>query len=103
MWQAVESPKQSYTVFVHVVDGDGNTVAQQDSPPGLGKLPTSGWVAGEVVDDHHPIMLPADMPAGRYRLVVGLYDPITDIRLPARGDLPGVAPDSVALTEFNVP
>jgi hypothetical protein len=97
VWKALASAETSYAVFVHLVDGSGQIVAQQDSPPGLGMLPTSGWVAGEVVDDRHPLTL----PAGRYTLRVGLYAPADGARLPARGATAG--PDFVVLGEVNVP
>jgi hypothetical protein len=50
--------------------------------PQEGRYPTSRWAEGEVVSD--PIILTlADVPLGRYRLAVGIYDPETVDRLPA--------------------
>jgi len=97
IWKALAPTETYYSVFVHLVDSAGQIVAQQDGPPGLGALPTSGWVAGEVVDDRRPLTL----PAGNYTLRVGLYTPADGARLPARGAAAG--PDFVALGEVSIP
>jgi hypothetical protein len=47
-----------------------------------GDHPTSAWVPGEVVLDTH-ILLPPTGASGPYRLVAGLYDPVSGQRLPA--------------------
>lgn len=74
VWRATTPPVGAYTVFAHVLDGDGNLVAQHDGPPAGGAWPTMWWIPGEVVDDAHEIPLPsADLPAGA-TLEVGLYD-----------------------------
>ena len=45
--------------------------------------PTSTWQAGEEIVDHYGLLLPATLPAGRYTLAVGLYDPVSGQRLAA--------------------
>jgi hypothetical protein len=74
-WRAGAETGISYWAFLHLVDESGRTVAQHDSPPAGGTLPTDIWVAGETVADHHEIALPADLAPGAYTLQVGLYDP----------------------------
>jgi hypothetical protein len=83
-WQAWQVPRADYTVFVHLFDPDTDTiVAQSDAMPRGGAYPTSWWTAGEVVSD--TVTLPLeDVPAGTYRLAVGLYDR-TMTRLAATG------------------
>ena len=49
-------------------------MAQADGPPLDGWYPTSQWPAGEIVVDERKFVLPADVPAGTYDLVVGFYD-----------------------------
>lgn len=78
-WQAREETSQSYKAFVHLVDAAGRLAAQHDSVPGLGDSPTTSWVPGQVVEDSHPLSLPAD--PGRYRLLAGLYDEATGRRI----------------------
>ncbi|MCB0166529.1 MAG: phospholipid carrier-dependent glycosyltransferase [Anaerolineae bacterium] len=94
-WHTNTIPAADYTVFVHVIDANGDLVAQADAPPAAGAYPTSLWDPGEIIIDTRPI---PDLPPGRYTLRLGLYDPITDQRLPA----PDAPDDAVTLTEFEV-
>jgi hypothetical protein len=82
-WQALSTTDTSYMVFVHLLDARGEILAQGDSLPGQGSLPTTGWMAQEVIVDRHEISLPADLASGSYTLMVGLYDPLSGERLPA--------------------
>jgi 4-amino-4-deoxy-L-arabinose transferase-like glycosyltransferase len=83
-WHTLETPDKNYHAFVHLLDGNGEIVAQHDGPPGEGKLPTLGWLPGEYLTDTHLLQLPSDLPDGEYRLGVGLYDPTTGLRLGER-------------------
>jgi hypothetical protein len=76
-WQALATMPNSYTVFVHVLDGEGSIVAQRDQIPLAGDAPTTGWLSGEVVADPYAISL----PEGTYRLAVGMYDATSGQRL----------------------
>jgi uncharacterized membrane protein len=80
-WQADGPTSTSYTTFVHLVDEQGALVAQSDSIPGKGTLPSTAWAPGEVIPDPRLISLPADMPQGIYTLLVGLYDATNGRRL----------------------
>jgi hypothetical protein len=82
-WEAIEPDGRAYTVFVHLLNESGELVAQSDGPPRAGAFPTSIWDAGERLVDERVLVLPPDLPAGRYRLLAGLYDPGTGTRLPA--------------------
>jgi 4-amino-4-deoxy-L-arabinose transferase-like glycosyltransferase len=79
-WQTTTSAPIDYTVFIHVIDSTGSTVAQADGPPANGDWPTSHWQAGFPVADTHSITIPS---SGDYKILVGLYDPATVIPLPA--------------------
>jgi hypothetical protein len=79
-WQARETMESSYKVFVHLLSPDGAVVAQHDSVPSAGKIPTDDWAVGEVVADQHLVEF-LGLPAGEYRLVAGMYDPSTGQRL----------------------
>ncbi len=79
-WQAEKTPSTDYTVFAQLLDWENNLVAGYDRPPLDGAYPTSTWLPGQVVID--PRFIPLDnVPAGEYRLVVGLYDPTAQQRL----------------------
>lgn len=73
-WQAENQAPRDYTVFLHLRDASGRTVAQADATPHwYGPLPTSQWPAGITVLDAHALALPADLPPGVYDVVVGWY------------------------------
>lgn len=82
-WQPLERGDKDYSVFVHLVDGSGQIVAQDDAYPGGGDYPTSEWVPGSIVPDYHQIALPVDLTPGRYGLWTGIYYWKTGERLPA--------------------
>ena len=80
-WSPRGRPMRDYTVFVHLLDEHGELRGQTDSPPTSGKYPTSVWDAGELIADLHTLSLAPDLPAGEYKLAIGLYDPDTGRRL----------------------
>ncbi len=93
-WQAVGPVAQDYTVFLHLLGPDGERHAQHDDPPLRGLQPMTHWQPGEVLPDRRVLELPGDLPPGRYRLEVGLYElasghrlPVTDAAGAARGDV----------------
>ncbi|MBN1953590.1 MAG: hypothetical protein JW900_00950 [Anaerolineae bacterium] len=81
-WAARATPSTSYQALVHLLDSRGELVAQADGPPLEGDYPTRAWSAGELITDPHAILLPADLPAGEYRLQVGMYNLANMTRLP---------------------
>jgi len=83
-WQALRPPDDDYTIFVHVLDPDGNLVAQHDALPLGGLYPTSEWVVGDVFTQQVEL----DVPPGEYDLVVGMYTYPDIVRLPVGGDRP---------------
>jgi hypothetical protein len=71
IWQAMASMETDYTLFVHVLDADGETLVNADHLP---PRPTREWRPGQIVPDRVTLALPPDLPAGDYRIAVGLYD-----------------------------
>lgn len=59
--------------FIHVLDAKGQKVGQVDAPIDQGMFAT--WQAGQQFDGPLPIPLPAALPAGNYRIVLGVYEP----------------------------
>jgi hypothetical protein len=94
-WQADTIPSADYTVFVHLLDSEGNLAAQFDSPPVAGAYPTSLWDPHEIIADER---LLNNLAPGRYILLVGLYRADTGERLPIEGSGDG----EVRLMEFKV-
>jgi len=73
-WQAREEIEESYIVFTHLLDGEGNIQGQQDSIPVERMYPTSSWLAGQVVEDKRHVPIGTTVPAGSYRIAVGMYE-----------------------------
>lgn len=81
-WEAVGDVEASYTVFVHLTDAHDHIWTQQDSLPQHGDFPTDEWMAGDVITDQYSVLVPPDIPAGDYVLMIGMYDSINGQRLP---------------------
>ena len=81
-WQVLGKVGGDYTVSIHLLDGNDVRVGQADGPPLNNTYPTSFWAAGESLADAHRLTIPANIAPGRYRIAVGLYDPISGLRLP---------------------
>lgn len=80
-WRARRQVSRDWSVFVHLLDPEGEQIASQwDAQPIQGAYPTSWWRVGEIVSDRVTLDLEG-MPRESYRLAIGLYDPGTDERL----------------------
>ena len=84
-WKARTELTGDYNVFVHLLDEEGRVWAQGDGVPANGIYPTWAWMPSEIVEDEHLIPLGIDVPPGKYRLAIGLYEPDTLRRLGATG------------------
>ncbi len=81
VWQAESLTDKSYHVFVHLVDAEGNLIAQSDGQPAEWTRPTTGWTPGEYIVDPHSLALPQGASLENMSLHVGLYDPDSGERL----------------------
>ncbi|MGQ9683503.1 MAG: glycosyltransferase family 39 protein [Anaerolineae bacterium] len=96
-WQCLQPPDGDYTVFVHLLDASAQIRGQHDSAPEGGQAPTLDWRAGDVVIDHHNIILSSEGPAGALQVALGLYDPVTGRRVPLLRDGVGAREDLLLL------
>lgn len=90
-WHMDRSVDRNYTVFVHVLDRDGNLLAQHDSWPADAHRPTSVLSAGTEFRDVHYLNLTIDLPNDELIVRVGVYDEEGNLLLTEEGQ------DSVAL------
>jgi hypothetical protein len=89
---------------VQLLDEANQVYAQHDGQPGDALLITTTWAPGEYVRDEHRIVLPRDLPAGDYRLIVGMYLPESGERLPVYDEAGGLEGDNITLsTSLHVP
>jgi len=101
-WEGLTKMAEDYTVFVHLVDGDGGTAAQHDSQPLEGFYPTSFWDTREIVRDEVSVSVGPSVPAGEYELVAGLYLLTTGERLPVLDEDGQAVGDTVSLGVITV-
>jgi hypothetical protein len=75
-WRAVQPPAFDYSLFAHLLDQQANKVVQLDWQPhdAISRLPATAWIVGQPVLDTQILTLPADLPAGDYQLIVGVYN-----------------------------
>lgn len=76
-WQPLARLEADYAAFVQLVAGpQGRAFAGSDTLP-PGDVPTRAWDPALYIIDDHRLRVPESAPAVRYRLVAGLYDPLT--------------------------
>lgn len=83
-WQTNETISKRFKVFIHLVNEQGQIVAQRDAEPGGGAALTTTWIPGEVITDSYGVLLPIDTPAGFLAVRIGLYDLENGQRLEAK-------------------
>ncbi len=92
--KASQQIPERYTIFVHLFNGAGELIAQQDSEPVNGMRSTDSWQPGELIVDPHQIKIPEGTPAGTYQIRVGFYN--------AAGRLPVVDPGRASVTDNSI-
>jgi hypothetical protein len=73
-WRVTAEPQRDGVIFLHLFGPDGKYVASDDNAPEQGKRSTLTYRAGEGIDILHRLVIPADAPAGEYKLYVGVYN-----------------------------
>ncbi len=101
-WRSLQPARSNYTVFVHVVGPDHVMRGQWDSMPVGGTAPTSGWLPGEVIEDHYEVPVAKDAPPWKYDIFVGMYDSLTASRLPLNSQALPISEDRAWLTRVQV-
>jgi 4-amino-4-deoxy-L-arabinose transferase-like glycosyltransferase len=84
-WQMAALMQRDLTRFVHLLDAQGELIAQQDEQPQAGQTPTSVWLPGEVIRESITIPLTPAQAARWNRTEIGWYDPNTGQRLMLTG------------------
>ncbi len=88
-----------YSFGLYLLDEAGVMQAQRDGPLqdywGRGVIQTSQLQPGTYYIDRRELVLPPDLPPGRYALALAVYRPWDGVRLP----IPGGAADDALLLE----
>lgn len=96
-WRCLQRMKTSYTVFVHVLDTDGEIAMQSDQRPAGDARPTTGWLPEELIVDTHRLTPFETLASADYRIVVGLYELASGQRLPVTDEGGQAMGDAVEL------
>lgn len=99
-FQALMKMERDYTLFAHLLNSDGEIIAQSDHQPQDRRYPTSIWDVNEQVRDEFSFEIPATVPNGQYKVVIGWYDLPSGERLSIRDANNQRAGDAV---ELNTP
>jgi hypothetical protein len=75
LWNALGRQNRDWWVFIHLVDAQETIMAEDNRQPTDGAFPMLQWVAGDWVESTHPLILPANLQPGSYRLRIGLWYP----------------------------
>ncbi len=80
-WQATDAATQDYSIFVHLLDGAGNLIANWDGPVGLDAAgryySTLLWEPGEFIRDERLLRIPENVDFSAVEnpgLWIGIYD-----------------------------
>jgi hypothetical protein len=98
-WQSLAPMRESYRVFVHLLDAKGHVAGGKDVVPEQGAYATVLWQPGEWIEDTITLTTARDALPGVYQLEIGLY-PYG--RPDDRMNLEGSAEDRVLLDAIEV-
>jgi hypothetical protein len=72
-WRALGKIDAYYSVYVKLIDAEGNAVTGWDGQPRDGGAPTLLWAPGDTIDDSVTLPVPAGAPPGQYTVEAGMY------------------------------
>jgi 4-amino-4-deoxy-L-arabinose transferase-like glycosyltransferase len=102
-WQTKTPLSMRYKVFAQLLAADNTLIAQSDTFPALGQRPTTGWLPGEIITDPHTLNFVTTPSPGAYRLIAGLYNPLTGQRLPVVNQQGQTIADAILVAELTLP
>ncbi len=84
-WRCLAPVEESYTVFVHLIDGTNQIWNQRDYTPLGGSYPTHLWIPkwlpGQTALDPYRLTVPSEAPPGDYYVEIGFYGMTTRQRV----------------------
>lgn len=94
-WQFDQPLTENVVRFVHILDAEGNLIAQADASPG--ELPVGSWLEALTIP------IPADTPSGDYTACVGWYTHPDLVRRAVLSDVPGGDNNLACTAQFTLP
>lgn len=87
-WRVLVDQGEEYYLSLRLENGDGQTWATVEGPPGGPRYPSTAWEGGQLVRGLHRLWIPAGAPAGEYLLVLSLHKASDGSSLPLRNWVP---------------
>ena len=77
IWEVTGGFAENYSIFVQLVDQNGDRIAGRDTHTGLGRYPTGLWQSGQIIVDTIPIPIPETASTGPTSLLLttGIWNP----------------------------
>lgn len=72
-WQATAAPSTDYTIFIHLIDANGEILTQRDVRPMEGQFNTAWWRDGDIIRDARLISLDGINTDDITAMRIGLY------------------------------
>ena len=72
-WRALGKIDAYYSLYVKLLDAEGDAIAGWDGQPRDGQAPTLLWAPGETINDTVTLLVPAGTSPGDYIVEVGMY------------------------------
>ena len=72
-WRASGKIDAYYSIYVKLLDAQGNAISGWDGQPHNGEAPTLLWVPGETIEDVVTLIVPPSAPPGDYTIEAGMY------------------------------
>jgi hypothetical protein len=101
-WAADMPPAEDYHGFVHLVDAQGNALAQVDHLPGSIFHPPMTWDIAQMRPDKYTVRVPEDAPNGLLWPILGLYRFDTQQRVPVADETGEPIGDAFRLPPLKV-
>ena len=104
-WQTDLTPSDNYSLFIHLVPMDENTVlAQADGAPAAPDRPTLEWddPTETLISPAFSLPIPDDLASGEYRVMIGLYNYLDGVRLTVQDSAGNSLGDALELLDVTV-
>ncbi len=99
-WET-QTDTPAYNLFLHLVDTRNQLISQADMPLANRDCGTTGQFSAGTIETCGSLLLPDNLAAGEYQLLVGVYNPASGLRLATTGadNTMTLAPIQVGINE----
>jgi hypothetical protein len=100
-WQTDAPIPQDYSIFLHLLDANGELIGQADGTPYQNQYPTTAWRPGQLIEDVRSIPSTATDASQISQFAIGVYDPLTGVRLEAIDEASHALPNNALIIKID--